>query len=112
MAIMIGALWRGEVGLAKAYWLYGVAGLSACNLCLSGLFAGAVQRQLSLPYALALLGIALSASGYAFLVSVGIWRSASKYGGLFVWPWLAKAAVAGGLVSAGIVLLARLGLLS
>lgn len=111
MVVGIGALWRGEVALAKVYWLYGVAGLSALNLCLSGLVAATMQVRLSLPLALVLLAIALWSLAYAFLVSVAIWRSASRYRGPTVWPWLARTAVAAGAVSAGIVPMVRFGLL-
>lgn len=93
------ALWRGEIGLAKTFWLYGVAGsllLFLLVLVLEEtnpwfLYEGFEEPGLGLQ----LLYVA-AARGYylwSFFIYIAIWRSASNYKGLRDWVFVAKILV-------------------
>ena len=77
---------RGELGLARTYWLYGlavwvVAGIASVVLPVEGRIALAV---IILPYTL--------------IVVIGIWRAANAYEEQRWWGRLAKASIVLGLV--------------
>jgi len=90
---MIKRIWRGELPLWASYWIVGVGGAAflgvpvfAAMLALTGvpeddvasLFLGALAFLLC----------------YQIWASVGIWRSASSYGGDPTWALAAKLCVA------------------
>jgi hypothetical protein len=76
---LMGRLWRGDVSLAKTYWLYGVV-INALIIFIFFIF---------LPDSLA----ALLTFGYLIFISVSIWRSAGNLGPLKLWRDLARLAV-------------------
>lgn len=78
---MIAKLWRGDYGLAKTFWLWGVLVTVVLQLLLNYLTGGAA------------LVISLLALIYAVLWSVSVWRAANKYPGRRLWPILAKLLV-------------------
>jgi len=71
---LIKQLWRGEVPLVRAYWLFGLAG-------------SVLLRMISLVWALSEQVTPIGVYGlyagvaviYSFIVFVGVWRSATKY---------------------------------
>lgn len=81
---IIGQIWTGRAGLARTYWLYGVAASFVWGIALSMVTPG---RLVAMAAVAALLA-------YFVIVNVGIWRSASQYDGPKVWAVLAKMAVA------------------
>ena len=91
----LGALLRGDLPLAKVYWVYGVIG-GFLFLVLPGAFAGGLQVAGSDNVALATLSLFYRygfAPAYVVFISVAIWRSATNYQGNPLWAKLAKAAV-------------------
>lgn len=77
-------VWTGKAGLARTYWLYGVA---------AG-FAWGVPFATVTPGSYLAMAIGALFVVYLIVVNVGIWRAASRYEGPKVWGILAKAAVA------------------
>lgn len=77
-------VWRGDAGLARTYWLFGVIGSFVWGLLLGGVKPGSV---------LAIVGVVLFLI-YIVMVNVGTWRAASRYDGPKAWAILAKMAVA------------------
>lgn len=86
---LVGSIWRGEIGLGKTYWLYGVVG--------SNLFGALVFLVFCIP--VALLGddfgflfvpAIVLIFAYAILILVGVWRSAGKGGRLGFWGVVAR----------------------
>ncbi len=93
MISRIGKLWRGELGLAESFWLWGVIGLVALSfssqfLVMRLIVGGYLSGFLFISYVLIAVGM-----GYLVLVSVGIWRSAAKYAGLRLWSWGSRGVV-------------------
>jgi hypothetical protein len=85
----VGDLWRGQLPLAKAFWLYGVVGIVLVTAaCVMALPDSGVP---SMPALLAIVGITV---GYQVLVSVGVWRSAGAYRGKPQYAVGARLAVA------------------
>lgn len=80
----ISDLWSGRVGLAKAYWLWGI---------LSGIPWG-MALSLVTPGSNVAILVLLAFIVYYVIVHVGIWRAASEYEGTKAWAVLAKVAVA------------------
>ena len=72
-------LWRGDVGLAITYWVFGVIG----NYLLAIIVASIMGPTVAI--------VIMAAS--TLFVSVCIWRSATKYEGKPVWAILAKIAI-------------------
>ncbi len=89
----IAKLWRGELQLAEAFWLWGVVGTVVLSLgsqfLLKQLIVGGFVSGL-LFFSVLLIAIGL---GYLALVGVGIWRSGSGYVGLRVWPYASRGVV-------------------
>src|SRR5215813_6438885 len=89
----VAKLWKGELSLAEAFWLWGVVGILAISfggqfLITRLILAGFVSGLLFFSYVLIAIGI-----GYLVLVSVGIWRSAAQYTGLRLWSWASRGMV-------------------
>ncbi len=78
----ISRLWRGDYSLPLTYWVFGVVG----NVGLS------IPMNLISPDSDPLIFYSLLTLVfvYSILVSVGIWRSATKYQGLSLWKYLSK----------------------
>lgn len=81
---VIARVWRGEEGLARTYWGWSFLGGILWGVAINLLPPG---NPLGIPVLLAFLV-------YIVIVSVGIWRAATKYQGPRVWAVLAKVAVA------------------
>jgi hypothetical protein len=76
---------RGEIGLARTYWIYGVlAGFPWA------IFIATVSREFAEP---ATSAAALMAFAYFALVYVAVWNASSQYTGPSIWRALAKVAV-------------------
>jgi len=87
----IGRLWRGEIGLARTFWIYGVV---VCAILSQFAFRLNIVR----PPRRAWIDVAAPAvtfvSGvYLLFVAVAVWRSAGRYQGAAVWPILAKLSI-------------------
>ena len=82
------AIWRGQISLGRAVWLYGFVG--ALGLAIPMNFASAFgivpQNPLWIAYAVGLVG-------YACFVCVGIWRAAGRHEGARTLPNLARFTV-------------------
>lgn len=102
------AMWRGDLGLAKTYWLWGVlVGGIGGNIALAALV---LLYAVVGGKALALFGAAWIAwVVYAAINAVGIWRAATKHQGNPVWAFLAKLAVVLGIAYTTIHTLTVLG---
>lgn len=90
---IITKVWRGEAGLWRTYWLFGVA---ACLLL--GLPLGSVK-----PGSLSAVALATVFGAYLWWVNMGIWRASNKYDGPAVWAGLAKLAVVVGMLLVGVI---------
>ena len=99
---------RGDFGLARTYWLFGVlAG------CVVSLVAQTVDRTLDAYNAVvAVVAIGLVHVPYQIVVAIGVWRAAGAYRGPRLWGVLAKTAVVVGVVLATGLLLTLLATLT
>lgn len=88
----MGELWRGEVGLAKTYWVWGV--LVNGVLGVIGLFI--VISIGSVPLLLAYVALSVL---FSIFMCVAIWRSAGNYTGPTIWMVLARIAVILGMLN-------------
>lgn len=91
---------RGDYGLAKTYWLYGV---------LVGVVVNIVFSIVKSPGIIAIAMLAYIA--YGVPVIMGIWRAATKYTGPKIWAVLAKIACVLGAFMLAVGLLAIVGLM-
>jgi hypothetical protein len=104
----IGQVWRGEIPLGRAFWVFGVlipVVLTAASSLLGYLaipfilFVG--MSNPSAPDGLLRgaayfpIGVAVFTWTYQLVACVGVWRSAGTYPGRRVYSILAKVAVAG-----------------
>ena len=82
------SLWRGEVPLPRAVWIYGVAGslIFAFPVNLVTLAGGNLFGSALLFYSFCLLA-------YTVVVCVGMWKSATRYQGAWMWPAITKFSV-------------------
>jgi len=100
---MIKRVWLGEVALWKSFWLLGVGGFVFLALPLAGALLALtnVPDDQTATAFLTAIGLLLM---YQAWVSVGIWRSASSYGGDPTWALAAKLCVAASAL--GVILMA------
>jgi len=79
----LASVFRGEVGLAKTFWLYFV---------LVFLVSYAIQPIFVFAGAAAWIGfvIAIASVVYLPLILIGVWRSARRYRGKRIWSVLAR----------------------
>ena len=91
MTDWIGRLWRGEIGLARAFWEYAILFGTLAHLVTTGLSYGAYVAGASLWLAAPIFFLA---APYTFLATVGVWRSAERYPGPTKWAHAARVAVA------------------
>jgi hypothetical protein len=84
-------IWRGEVPLAQAFWLWGVVVLVA--LTVGGQYA-IFHLAMAGVGGILFFGFLFAACVliYQVAVSVGVWRSAGHYSGPWVWVLLARLA--------------------
>jgi len=92
---------KGDFGLAKTYWLYGVLVGTVINIIAKLIASRAVLLVLLLGYTV-----------YGVPVLLGIWRASDRYAGPTVWAVLAKIAVVLGWFGLGITLFSALALLN
>lgn len=86
---LVKELWRGEVTLFKAYWVYGFA----VSVLLNGLMLmllGLTQMTPNSPFFMVLW---IATTAYGVFIAVAIWRSAGNYKGPKVWMALARTMV-------------------
>jgi hypothetical protein len=93
MTDRIGKLWKGELRLVESFWLWGVAGTLVLSFgsqfLLTQLIVGGFVSGL-LFFNFLLIGLGIS---YLVLISVGIWRSATRYVGNKFWSWGSRGVV-------------------
>lgn len=83
------AIWRGEIPLPKIVWFYGFMGSIVLALPVNlSTVAGAAPSNNVMVFYCAIIIL------YTIFVSIAIWKSASRYRGLFVWPLISKLSVA------------------
>ncbi len=94
--------WRGELSLAKSWWVNGflISGVLVGG-CGIGIFTAVFnQTHPSVPLAWAETAIYLfiALTVYVWAI-VGIWRSAGNYRGLALWKWLARILICVGVLA-------------
>lgn len=91
-------LWRGQYGLARTWWLFGILGTALLNLVSGPLNATVAAMPMDGIGAITLGLVAglLAAFGvcYGVVVSVGVVRAAVNHAGNRLWSWLAIALTA------------------
>ena len=88
------SLWRGDRGLARTFWLFGVLVGGALTV----LFLVAAQTMDSI--IIGLIGF-LAVWGWQVSAGVAIWRAAGRYEGNALWATLARIAVVVGILCLG-----------
>ena len=90
---VVSRLWRGQYGLAKTWWLFGVVGTLLLNTISGPLnaFAATSPWEGIGEIALLIAVVIVAAVGiiYGVVVTFGLVRSAMAYDGNRVWSWLA-----------------------
>ena len=71
-------LWRGEMPLERAFWIYAVLVGIAVNMVTSALFVGLIATER--PLAALIFGYGVSIP-YNIVAIVGVWRAADRYPG-------------------------------
>lgn len=89
-------LWDGEFSLVKTYWLFYVLMWNLALLPLALFRQTSQSTQDSYPVVGLLLAVIFIT--YGCVVLVGLWRSANKYGGWWLWANLAKVVALLGVV--------------
>ena len=88
----VGKLWRGDYGLARTFWLWGLVYPLVAGLLLL-LVAFWASEQVEYRDSLTVVAIALAAVvvawGYSIVWAVGLWRAAFAYAGFKLWSFLA-----------------------
>ncbi len=82
-------LWRGELGLAKTGWLYGLLGILCLTVPLTLITSLGYQHEV--PLLVLLLSVYILI--YAVFMAVAVWRAASKHTGHRFPAWLAKGSI-------------------
>ena len=86
-----GRLWRGQVGLARTFWLYGV--VASAILSQLAFRLNVIRPPRSAWIDIAARAVTFISGVYLLFIAVAIWRSADRYPGPAVWPILAKLSV-------------------
>ena len=99
MREVVARLWRGQYGLAKTFWLFGILGTALLN-AVSGplnVFFTTTSMDGIKGVALLIAVVIVAAIGviYGVVVTVSIVRAAFVYEGNRVWSWLAIFVIAG-----------------
>ena len=71
-------LWRGEMPLERAFWIYAVVVGIAVNMVTSALFVGLIAAEQ--PWAALIVGYGVSIP-YNIVATVGVWRAADHHPG-------------------------------
>lgn len=94
---LVGRLWRGEEGLGRTYWLYGVLYSLIASFFVQVLLLNVAEipeaQAFMIPKAQAVVAFAWLA--YFIFISVAIWRSAIATGPITGWGMLARFQVLG-----------------
>jgi hypothetical protein len=93
-------LWRGEVGLGRAFWEYTIGYGTLAHTAATGLAYGLYVAGAPLWVAAVIYFVA---APYTVLVTVGVWRSAERYQGPEQWAIAARIAVAAWAVAATVL---------
>jgi len=89
---LIKNLWRGDVPLREAFWIFGSSVGFLLNISL--LYLGSHEEIVTaVPGAFLILLLAIVLYIYSPFILIGIWRSANKYQGLKRYAIAAKIAV-------------------
>lgn len=88
-------LWQGELELENAFWHWAVIGGVTVNVASSVPFLFLIMADR--PILALITGYAFSVP-YNFIVAVGVWRSAERYGGERRWAELAQFVTVGGMI--------------
>lgn len=91
----LGRVWRGELSLETAFWLWAVLGGVIVNVATSLLFL--LLLAMERPILAVLFGYGLSLP-YNLVALVGVWRSAARYEGERKWADLARVITLVGMV--------------
>jgi|GEM_PF-4296242 len=84
----IGRLWRGEEGLGKTFWLYGVVVMLAVKFAAFVIAVAVADDRGDMP---AMIRLANNIYGsYFFFIAVCIWRAAGKHRPLSAWAITAR----------------------
>lgn len=94
------ALWRGDIPLARAFWIYGVLVGGLSGLALLILILGLTDPPDDDVALLFMIGLT-AFLGYLGLTFIGIWRAAGRYVGDQGWAFLAKTFVLIGALNMG-----------
>lgn len=86
---LIKDLWRGDVSLVIAYWVFGVA----VSVVLNALLLVSMNMVENPSGSLLFLLLWVTATVYGVFIAVTIWRSAGKYQGPMIWVVLARVMV-------------------
>ena len=97
--ILVARLWRGDVSLARTYWLYGIL----ANV----VFRAAIAFAIGHVTLVLLLPLLFTYLAYCVFISVAIWRATGRYQGHRGWRDLARCVVALNWVAAFISLLGK-----
>lgn len=89
MMSKIRQMWRGELGLSKTGWIYGLLGMLCLAVPLTLMTSLGYQNEFPM---LALL-LSVYILVYAVFMGVSIWRAASKHTGHPAFAWLAKGSI-------------------
>ncbi len=89
---LIKSLWRGEVSLAKTYWIFGICINVLLFISLSYILNNEQLFSTS-PGKLVFWMLLVFSLVYTPFTLICIWRSANKYTGTKAWPILAKIMV-------------------
>ncbi|MCE2406855.1 MAG: hypothetical protein J4G19_05070 [Pseudomonadales bacterium] len=97
-------LWRGQYGLARTWWLFGVLGTALLNLVsgpLNALLAASTTEGISgAVLIVSAMIVAVIGVCYGIVVTVGTIRAANAYRGKRIWSWLAIIVTAVAWISA------------
>ena len=96
--MMVVKLWRGEYGLAKTWWLFGVLGTALLNLVSAPLNAAAAAVPMvgidGIGLTLAVWLVAAFGLCYGIVATVGIVRAARAFRGKRLWSRIAVTVTA------------------
>lgn len=87
---LIGALWAGEVPLARVFWGYAIAGGFVLNLATTILFVVLLSSEAPVPLSIAVFALPIP---YNVFMLVSVWASAGTYQGSRLLADLARIAI-------------------
>jgi len=99
---ILARLWRGEIGLARTYWLWGAligGGIGAILGASSGIIGALTHSRL--PFAVNQAFFII----WTPFISVAVWRSAGNYKGRAIWKVLARIGAVLGILLVAVILI-------